>query len=154
MTKIKEYLKSIRFSLGYSFRFTMRETIISAALVIVAGALPYGSAYLLGKLVNIIVAGAKSGSYADVWYVLFLYALAGALPTILSNIRSYFSRKRYLILSNELDLDLLKRREEIDIATYEDPKFQDLIQRTFRNGFMPIYQLGDGQFDVLQALAS
>ena len=154
MKNIKEYLKSIRFALGYSFRFVPIETFATAIFAMTAGFLPYGSAYLLGKLVNIIVAGAKSGSYTGVWLVLFLYALAGALPTIFSNIRAYFSRRRYLVLQNEIDLSLLKKREEIDIATYENPKFQDLIQRTFRNGSQPIWSLGSSQFDMLQAVTS
>lgn len=154
MHTLKEYFKSIRFSLGYSFRFTLNESIITVVLVVIAGTLPYGSAYLLGKLVDIIVNGARNGSYENVWFVLFLYALASALPTIFSNIKAYFSRKRYSILSNEIDLSILKRREEIDIATYEDPKFQDLLQRTFRNGFMPIYNLGSSQFEMIQAITS
>ncbi|MEI6843589.1 MAG: ABC transporter ATP-binding protein [bacterium] len=154
MKRVKEYLVSVRFSLSYAFRFVPKETALVGFFVIVGGILPYGSAYLLGQLVNLIVAGAKSGSYSGIWYLLAGYSIVGALPYILSNVRSYISRRRYLILSMETELDVLKRREEIDIARYEDPKFQDLIQRTFRNGTGPIYQLGDGQFDTAQALTS
>jgi ATP-binding cassette subfamily B protein len=59
-----------------------------------------------------------------------------------------------LKLQMETDMDILKRREQMDIANYEDPKFQDLLQRTMRNGIQPIFQLGNGQFDVFQAVTS
>lgn len=154
MKNIKEYLQSIRFSLGFTFKFVPKKTLIVALLVIIAGILPYGSSFLLGKLVNILVAGAKAGSYENIWYVLFIYAFIGALPTILGNLRSYINRSRWLALTMETTMSVLKRREEIDIATYESPKFQDLIQRAFRNGTGVIYQLAEGQFDALSSLTS
>ncbi len=151
MKSTKEYLKSVGFALGYAFKFAPKETAVALALVVTSGALPYGSAYLLGRLVNLIVEGARNGSYTTILYVLILYTFVTALPNILGNFRSFIKRKGALILTREIELLVLKRREEIDIASYEDPKFQDLIQRTFRNGFMPIFNLSDGQLDVLQS---
>jgi ATP-binding cassette subfamily B protein len=154
MKNIREYLRSVRFSLGYAFRFAPKESFFIVLIVVLTGALPYGSAFLLGRLVNIVVAGSKSGSYGDIWYVLILYTFITALPILLSNFRAYVNRKRLLKVTMEIELDILKHREQVDIAHYEDPKFQDLIQRTFRNGFIPISDLGNGQIDALQYLAS
>lgn len=147
-------MKSVSFAFGYAIRFSPKETILTLVLVITSGALPYGSAYLLGRLVNLIIDGTKNGSYVAILYVLILYTFVTALPSILSNFRSFVRRKSGLILTKEIELAILKRREEIDIASYEDPKFQDLIQRTFRNGYMPIFLLADGQFDVIRSLTS
>lgn len=154
MKSIREYLKSVRFSLGYDFYFVPKGTIFMILFVMVSAALPYGSAFLLGQLVNMIIAGAKSQSYVGIWYVLIFYALVTALPTILNNFRAFVNRRRALILLMEIELDVLRRREAIDIATYENPQFQNLIQRTFRNGFSPIYQLSFGQLDILQSITS
>lgn len=154
MKNIKEYLRSVSFSLSYSFRHTPKESLITVVLMIIVGTLPYGSAYLLGRLVNLIVEGAKSGSYIAILYVLIMYTFVTALPSILANFRSFIRRKAALTLTKEIELAVLKRREQIDIARYEDPKFQDLIQRTFRNGYMPIFLLADGQFDVIRSLTS
>ena len=154
MQNIKDYLKSVRFSLSYAFRFVAKDTYIMILLAMLVGVLPYGNAFLLGKLVNVIVAGAKSGTYTNIWYVLLFYALISALPTIIGNLQLYVNRRRMLKLQMETDMDILKRREQIDIASQEDPKFQDLLQRTMRNGIQPIFQLGNGQFDVFQAVTS
>jgi len=154
MKTIIDYIKSIRFSLGYSFQFVPHATFVMAVLYMFSGVLPYGSAYLLGKLVDSILLGAKNGAYGDIWYVLMLYAFVSALPTIIGNLQLYVNRKRMLKLQMETDLDILKRREQIDIAQYEDPTFQDLIQRTFRGGVNPIFQMSNAQFDTIHSLTS
>ena len=53
-----------------------------------------------------------------------------------------------------MELEILRMRERIDLAKYEDPAFLDLLQRTFRNGPNPLYQLGISQFDIIQSLTS
>jgi ATP-binding cassette subfamily B protein len=154
MQTIKDYLRSVKFALGYSFRFVPKETFFMVLLAMIAGILPYITAFLLGKLVNTIVLGAKTGAYTDIWYILIFYALVSALPTIIGNLQLYVNRLRMLSLQMEVDLDLLKHREQIDIARYEDPKFQDLLQRTFRNGPSPVLQLSSTQIDIVISITS
>lgn len=154
MKNIKEYLQSIRFSLGYAFRFARKGSLLIMMFYIISGILPYGSAFFLGKLVNIVIESTKSSSTTGLWYTLALYAFVSALPSIIGNFQKYLLRRRMLVLQMETDLDIFKKREQIDIATYEDPKFQDLIQRAFRSGQNPIWQLGNAQFDVLRAVTS
>lgn len=154
MQGIKDYLASVKFVLGYSFHFVPGSTAIMSALNVVDGILPYLGAFLLGTLVDAILKGTQVGSYVGIWYLLVLYALATSMDTILGNLLSYLNRRRMLTLQMETDLDLLKQREKIDIASYEDPQFQDLIQRTFRNGANPTFQLGNAQFDIMRALVS
>ncbi|MES2213323.1 MAG: ABC transporter ATP-binding protein [Patescibacteria group bacterium] len=121
---------------------------------IIVGVLPYGSSWFLGKLVNSILLGAKLGSYKDIWMILFLYASVTALPTILGNVRLFINRHWQLALSREIELDIFKHRERIDIATYEDSKFQDLLQRAFRKGPFVPFELAAQQFDLVSAIAS
>src|SRR3989344_1256552 len=154
MKSILSYLKSVRFALGYAFRFAPGGTVLMSVLVVIENSLPYASSFLLGWLVNLIVSGAQSGLYKNVWYVLAFYAFVSAMPAILSNIRAYVGRRRMLTLQMEVDLEFLKMREEVDIANYEDPKFQDLLQRTFRNGPSPLHQLGSAQIDIVGKSAS
>ena len=125
-----------------------------SVLSVVAGILPYIGAFLLGTLVNAILKGTQVGSYVGIWSVLVLYAFVTSMPTIVGNLQLYVNRRRMLTLQMETDLDFLKQREKIDIASYEDPQFQDLIQRTFRNGANPTFQLGNAQFDIIRALVS
>jgi len=152
MKATREYLESIKFVLGYSFRFVPKLTFVMALLYAIGGVLPYANAFLLGKLVNSIVAGANTHSYEGIWITIFLYALFSSLPALIGNLQMYVNRYRLLKLQVEIDLDLLHHRERIDIATYEDPKFQDLLQRTMRSGLNPFQQLTNSQFDIISAL--
>src|SRR3989344_8896670 len=154
MQGIKDYLLSVRFVLRYSFRFVPGSTFVMSVLSVVAGILPYIGAFLLGTLVNAILKGTQVGSYVGILSVLVLYAFVTSMPTIVGNLQLYVNRRRMLTLQMETDLDFLKQRSEIDIASYEDPQFQDLIQRTFRNGANPTFQLGNAQFDIIRALVS
>ncbi|MDQ5948939.1 MAG: transporter ATP-binding protein/permease [Patescibacteria group bacterium] len=152
MKNFKEYLKSVRFSLGHAFKFVPKETSLIFFVVIISACIPYASSYLLGKLVNDIFIGAKTGVYEGIWYIIFLYAFISSLPTFLGNIQTYIRRRWNLKFQTDIELYFMKVREQIDIAHYEDPKFQDLLQRSFRNGINPLFGLTSGQFNALQSL--
>lgn len=154
MKGIKEYLQSVRFVLSYSFRFVRKDTLIGVFINVVLGVLPYATAFLLGRLVDRIIVGTQNTSYQDLWVVLFMYAVVSSLPAITGNFQRYVARRRMSKLQVEMELEILRMRERIDIATYEDPSFLDLLQRTFRNGPNPIYQLSIAQFDFIQFLTS
>jgi ATP-binding cassette subfamily B protein len=155
MKSIKGYLKSIRFGLSYAFTYARRESIVLMILVISRAVMPYLSSYYLGRLVDGIIAITKySTDYNHIWYLLLLYVLVTSVPSILGNAQYYFRRILNTILSVELDLDVLRKREAIDIATYEDPAFQDLNQRAFRNGLSPIYNVATGQLETLYSISS
>ena len=154
MQNIKDYLKSVGFSMSYAFRFAPRETFTIMFIAAITGVIPYLSSWFLGRLVNSIVDGAKSGSYDGVWIILFLQVSVSALPTILNNIRLYINRHWQLTLYKEIELDIFKHRERIDIARYEDPKFQDLLQRAFRQGPYVPHDLASQQSDLVSAVFS
>src|SRR3989344_9610285 len=138
MKSIKEYLKSVRFSLGFAFRFVPKESFFMIIFALITSVLPYGSAYILGKLVDGIIAGIQIGTMGNIWYLLILFAFLSALPSIIGNINHYIERHWWLKMSMETEISLNRNRAEKDIVTLEDPKFQDLTQRAFRNGHFPI----------------
>lgn len=154
MKTIKDYFSSVRFALGYSFFFSRNETISLGFLNVIIGVLPYGTAYLLGRLVDTIVSGSTGSTNYGLWFVLFLYAFVSSLPAITGNLYRYTVRKLMINMQAGMEIEIAQIRERVDIATYENPKFLDLLQRAFRQGPNPIYQLGRAQFDTTQSLAS
>lgn len=155
MQQVKKYFQSVSFVIKHIFRFAPIESGISAIYFFISGALPYASAFFLGELVTQIISGVRNpASVSNIWYTVALYAGASALPGILGDVQSYVGRHRMSKLQVETELEIMKKRESIDIATYEDPAFQDLMQRTFRNGPNPIFQLSAAQLDSLRAVSS
>ncbi len=154
MQSIKVYVRAVVFSLKLAFKNTSFEMALLTSLYVVRGTLPYISSFLLGRLVNSIVYNIKNGQ-TNLWSTLLLYAIVSALPVIIGNLQTFIERLRMLKFQMEMDLMFLRKREEIDIATYEDPEFQDLIMRAFRNGGPnPIFQITRAQFDTMFALTS
>ncbi len=154
MKSLERYLKSVQFALGRAFEFVPKETSIIFILSIILATLPYGNSYLLGKLVDGMIDGTKSGSYNDIWLLIALYTFVSSLPFLIGNINSYIRRHWNIKFQTEMEIYFIKHREKIDIASYEDPKFQDLLQRSFRNNIGPVFNLTQQQFDLIQAIAS
>ncbi len=153
MKSIRDYYNSVKFSLGFSFRFVPKETVVVFILFILSGFFPYLSVFILGKLVNLVVT-AGNVINQNIWYFVFLYALVNAMPSIIGNIQKFFNRTRMIKFQTETSIEFWKKRESIDIATYENPEFQDLLQRTFRNGLSPVFQITFSQLDTLRSLTS
>lgn len=138
LKSLKIQIKAFVFSIGKSLQYVPKQTIIIIFLYIISGVLPYGSSYVLGQLVDAIVAGVSSAAHSSIFYLIILYAFASGLPTIITNFRKLAERSWQLRFSDRLDIFLLKIRESIDIAHIENPNFQDLMQRALRNGNWPI----------------
>lgn len=153
MKGIKEYINGNSFILGLAFKFVPFLTVAIAIIFIISSVVSYGSFYVLGKLVDAMASGVSMVDNNLLWLTI-LYAIFSTVPHILSNIRRFLHRKFNLEFSKEIEIYILSGREKIDIVHYENPEFQDLIQRAFRNGLGPMYNITGGQFNFLWDLAS
>ncbi len=154
MKAVSSFFSSYTFVTKYLFAFAPLETVFSYLFSFIRGVLPYLNAFLLGKLVTIIVASVNSGETPDIWGVLILYAIVGSAPALLGNFQAYVNKYRLSKMQVGMEIEMAQNREKIDIATYEDPKFQDLVQRAFRNRANPVFQLSNSQLDVLRTSTS
>jgi hypothetical protein len=58
----------------------------------------------------------------------------------------------HLLMDEHFELKLVERKGEIDVATYESPKFQDLLTKAEGQGTYPMIALLEQQFYNLQSL--
>lgn len=119
-------------------------------LTIIVGVVPIFSAQALGTLIDKIIEGVKSNDVSVAYPALILFAVLTAVPTILRNIISFLDRHLFLRMQDLFELIALKKRGSFDIAQYEDPKFQDRLQRAFNNGIYPIINIVDTQIQNLE----
>jgi ATP-binding cassette subfamily B protein len=75
--------------------------------------------------------------------------LATVLPGFFSAFYSYFDKQAFINLLETFDLLYIKKKGEIDVAAYEDPKFNDLLNTADERGSQPLAQLSDAQFQNL-----
>lgn len=132
-----------------------KESSILLLLYTLSGVLPYLSAYFFGNLIdklNQVISGGADISSAI--RLLLLYGVVVSVPAVLSTYRVLVDKKWEYGFQTYMEIYVLKKRAAIDIATYEDPKFQDLTQRAFRQGFWPLLRMSDSVISSVFSIAS
>lgn len=119
-------------------------------LTIIVGTIPIFSAQELGILIDKIIEGVKIQDVSIAYPTLILFAVLTAVPTLIRNVISFLERHLYLRMGDLFELMALKKRGSFDIAQYEDPKFQDRLQRAFNNGIHPLINIVDNQITNLE----
>ena len=79
-----------------------------------------------------------------------LAVLASVAPDLIWSVLDYLQRQFHISLEEKIELLLLRRKGEIDLATHEDPKFNDLLNRAEARGTFPLVDLLRSQFSNAQ----
>lgn len=106
-------------------------------------------ALLINELIHSVGMGYLSSSL--VWYLLLAVA-ASILPDIFFTIQLYLSKIFYFYLESKFELDILKKKADIDIAVHENPKSNDLFNSVAENGNWRMRSFFNRQFYIFQNL--
>jgi ATP-binding cassette subfamily B protein len=124
------------------------ETLLSLAI---AG-VPFLQSGILALLVNALVEGAGQGMTRAVLMLAALAVALSVLPEVLFALKGYLDRRLYLSMHEYFELQFFERKGQIDIATYENPKFQDLLTKAEERSVWPMLNLLEHQFFNLQSV--
>lgn len=107
---------------------------------------PFASSGAQALLINELLANGTKGFSHKI--VMFLVLMIGSsfLQEVLSSLRVLVNKRLWTNITEFFELVMMKKRAEIDVATYEDPKFQDLLGKASDKGVWPICNLVDNQF--------
>lgn len=96
---------------------------------------PYASSGVSALLINNLTANFGNNILTN---ELLWLALASALllfiPDILASIQAFVDKRLWIDLHQKIQLLFFKKKGEIDIQTYEDPAFQDILNKAEDNG--------------------
>lgn len=152
---LKGYWSSTRTCLGFSFRFAFRISLALVTLGITLSMVPYIRADAMRYLINSIEGLNTENLFSTpVLMAVLFFTLTVILPEVLNVLYGYVNRVWKFDLSEKLELLILQKRVEIDIAQYEDPDFQNLMQRAFHKGHSPLMDFSDQQYMMLRMLIS
>lgn len=104
---------------------------------------------LINELVRI--AGSRSVTDYLLWIVVFLI-LATVVPAAFVTLQKYLDRKFWFFIQEKFELMILKKRGDIDVALYEDPKKNDLFQKVTENGVWRVHNFTERQFYLFQSM--
>lgn len=108
--------------------------------------MPFASSGVMALLINELVSGDRQGMTTRVITLLALLIAVAYARDALNLLRRLANKRLWMNMSEFIDLTMLKKRAEIDVATYEDPKFQDLLSKASDKGIWPVCNLVDSQF--------
>lgn len=129
-------------NLGYFGRLLFKCAPFAASTIIifsiVRGVFPVFVNKIFGTLIDTITNFIQSGNSQQVWYILMIYILIKSVPDLIGAVYDYVDKYWYIKFSNYIDVHIQRIRGSHEIARIENPKYQDLVQRAFNNGYFPI----------------
>jgi len=111
-------------------------TVVAAGLVVLQGALPLVSLYLMKLIVDSVTEGVASPEKeAAFWHILLLIGLAGAAALLAAACRSastVVSEAQSAIVSDSVQDLLHAKSVEMDLEYFENPQYYDALHRAQR----------------------
>jgi ATP-binding cassette subfamily B protein len=120
-----------------------------AGLAASASGVSFLRAGAAAMLINVLVA-AKSPSPSVLTATIALTILASILPDLVHAALNYVDRRFHISMEQEIELLVLGHKGEIDVAAYDDPKFNDLLHRAEGRGTLAMVDLLQAQVSNVQ----
>lgn len=116
------------------------------AIALFLSFVPFAASGAQALLINELLANGQHGITNKIAWFLVLMVGASFFYDFLSSLRTLVNKNLWMRITEFFELIMLKKRSEIDVATYEDPKFHDLLGKASEKGVWPICNLVENQF--------
>ncbi|HZV05723.1 MAG TPA: ABC transporter ATP-binding protein [Gemmataceae bacterium] len=126
--------------------------IVQTLLSLLIAGLPFLQSGIFALLINELVRTTGHELTGSVAWLAILAVGTTVVPDALYAWKGFFDRKLHLVMNEHLELKLIERKGDIDVATYESPKFQDLLTKAEGQGIFPMIILLEQQFYNLQSV--
>ncbi len=120
-------------------------------LSILMAGIPFLRAGAIALLIDALVSARGSGSYR-LTVAVALIIVAAVTSDLIYSVMNCVNRLFSISMEEKIELLFLRRKGEIDLAAYENPKFHDLLNRAEARGPYPMADLLQAQFSNLQGL--
>lgn len=144
--KIGHLLKTALRSWKFTWKFAPWFSVMFLALSVVVNLLPLVQAKITGSIVDSLVASLSEGLAVPLFLVV-LYGVAWALSRLSSAFMTYVNKRWFIEAQQGVDIAIMRKRAEIDIAHYENSDFQNLLTRAFDRGNYPMLDVAEQQFN-------
>jgi ATP-binding cassette subfamily B protein len=129
-----------------------RGTVLGlGGLFLVMAATPMLRAGAIGLLLNeLVLSAGKSVVSTRFSLVVALVVATNVLPPLVLAIQTYLSQMLLFHLEKQLEMLIIEKKGEIDLAVHEQPSQNDLINRVQENGVFRVQWFVNRQFVILQ----
>jgi ATP-binding cassette subfamily B protein len=110
---------------------------------------PFAQSAIASILVNTLI----DGDYVSSFLILLAsaYGLFIFLPDVVSSLNAYLERRNYINLGREFQLLYFRKKSALDIQQFENPEFQDLINKAEDRDVWPLVNMSEASFRMLQS---
>ena len=155
MQKAKQLFKNALRLNRSAWKYRKGFMILTLFLTSIAAIIPYGSSGVNALLINHLTANIGQGAVDQ---TLILLALASAIllfiPDLISAVRAWVDKRMWIDLHQYFQLAFFKKKGEIDIQSYEDPKFQDVLNKAEDRGIYPMSNFIESEFQGIGTIIS
>jgi ATP-binding cassette subfamily B protein len=132
--KGKGFFKNIGRTIGLIWRYDKKYLIVKLTVSIITSVLPVISAWYSALFINKIVSR-EFGSIFDpgLFKIVIFYIALLVLQALFQILYRYFDDRFFISFSQYFEILSIEKRSQIDIQKYEDPKFNDLVQKVNEN---------------------
>ena len=122
--------------------------IISIFIALVPFLQSGSNAYFINQLIRITGSHVWDGAFT---LSLFFVVLATAIPGFLYLLQEFFQKQFYFFVGEKFELLIISHRSLLDIGQYENPKFNNLLNRVNEKGIYVVQNMTNDIFYNLQS---
>lgn len=130
-------------------------TVVMIFLFVIVSASPFLQSGARGLLINELIKIAGHGTVTrNLLLAVLLIVIAGLVQPLANTIQTYVLKLFWFFLDEKIDMMVVEKRGELDIASHENPAVSDMINRVDENGTFRIKEFVDRLFIIFQYLFS
>ncbi len=130
-------------------------TIVMIFLFVVVSAAPFLQSGARGLLINELIKIAGHGTMTrNLLLAVAFIIIAGFLQPLANTIQTYVLKLFWFFLDEKIDMMVVEKRGELDVASHESPEISDIINKVDENGGYRVKDFVDRLFIILQYLLS
>lgn len=129
------------------------KKIVIALLVLslLVAIVPFYSSGINAILINTLVDHTNGGKTVSLTLII-LVVIGFTLPQAIYVLMRFNDKKYWLRMGQYFDLMLLRKLGKLDLATHENNKFNDLLNKASERGIFPLVRLGDSMFANINSI--
>ena len=127
-------------------KFALRLILLSVGISL----LPFVQSGSLALLINTVTDPLLRADVTRVFAVTALMLAGSFLPEFIYALQGYTQKRHWLAMQIDYETVFHRKKSQIDLAAYEDPKFLNLLQKFEEQWIYPILRLTDAQYVNIQ----
>ncbi len=120
-------------ALKIAWRASPRWFVALSFFTALASLIPAGQALITRQLINAVVAATETRTFNQVLLWLGIGLVFGLVLALATFGQQYISRRFDDLLRLKISLDILNHAARLDVASFDNPAFHDIVERTQQN---------------------